>query len=487
MATIPGTNGNDTLFGTQEADVINLGNGAPGNDKVNGGAGNDILYGGAGNDTLTGQAGSDIMDGGPGDDFYHVDDEDNSTEIVERAGNGFDTVLSPVNWTLGDNFEKLQLGNSNVNGTGNSLNNVLFGGSGDNILDGLDGNDTIRGYGGNDQLIGGAGNDVLDGGSGNDRMTGGIGNDQYFVDSVGDTITENAGEGTDIVSVSIDNYTMAANVENLFMLEGAAITAIGNSTAGTRNYMQGNSNNNNLTGGFGNDLINGWTGSDTMSGFIGDDSYTVDVFDDIVNEFTGQGTDTVFSYAANYTLSNNIERLVLNEAGFGFSAGVNGTANDDGVEVVGNSVANILTGGTGDDTLSGGGDSDQLLGGLGNDFLDGGDGDDSLTGSQIGSAGSEADFLRGGLGSDDFVLGAAGGSFYTGSDQYAIISDFISTTDTITLGGSAGDYTLQEASGSTRIVLNGSIGAIARIQGVDMIAIYGDSASALASIDFNFV
>src|SRR5207245_367811 len=75
--------------------------------------------------------------------------------------------------------------------------------------------DFLSGGGGKDILIGLAGNDTLDGGTGDDAMTGGTGNDVYFVDSAGDTVTENAGEGTDEVRTTTTTYTLGSDVENL--------------------------------------------------------------------------------------------------------------------------------------------------------------------------------------------------------------------------------------------------------------------------------
>src|SRR5436190_757246 len=49
MATILGTNNNDSLIGTASADVIK------------GGGGNDVLHGGGGNDHLSGGHGNDVM------------------------------------------------------------------------------------------------------------------------------------------------------------------------------------------------------------------------------------------------------------------------------------------------------------------------------------------------------------------------------------------------------------------------------------------
>ena len=44
-------------------------------------------------------------------------------------------------------------------------------------------------------------------------MVGGQGNDAYDVDNLGDVVIEDAGEGADAVFVSVNGYTLAANVE----------------------------------------------------------------------------------------------------------------------------------------------------------------------------------------------------------------------------------------------------------------------------------
>ncbi len=58
-------------------------------------------------------------------------------------------------------------------------------------------------------------------------MTGGVGNDTYVVDDSSDTVTENASEGTDSVQSSV-TYTLSANLENLSLTGGAAISGTGN-------------------------------------------------------------------------------------------------------------------------------------------------------------------------------------------------------------------------------------------------------------------
>jgi len=65
MATYNGSEGNDTIVGGAESDVIN-GNG--GNDSLLGGDGSETVRGGAGNDYISGNTGSDWVEGGLGND-----------------------------------------------------------------------------------------------------------------------------------------------------------------------------------------------------------------------------------------------------------------------------------------------------------------------------------------------------------------------------------------------------------------------------------
>ena len=145
------------------------------------------------------------MMGGTGDDTYVVD---NAGDVVsENANAGIDTVLTSITYTLPTNVENLTLtGTAAVNGTGNTLANVMTGNDAANSLSGLAGNDTLIGLGGNDTLNGGAGADT---------MSGGLGNDTYVVDNVGDVVNETGGDGTDTVQSSIsfslgDPFTLLA-------------------------------------------------------------------------------------------------------------------------------------------------------------------------------------------------------------------------------------------------------------------------------------
>jgi Ca2+-binding RTX toxin-like protein len=121
----------------------------------------DKLEGEEGNDTLDGGAGRDTLVGADGDDVYIIDN--GRDQIIEIVENGDDSVLSSVSYTLSKNVENLTLqGTSNINGTGNELDNALVGNDGKNQLKGMAGDDYLSGGKGNDKLTGGAGYDTFE-------------------------------------------------------------------------------------------------------------------------------------------------------------------------------------------------------------------------------------------------------------------------------------------------------------------------------------
>jgi Ca2+-binding RTX toxin-like protein len=249
--------GTTAINGTGNA----LDNVLTGNSAVN------TLTGGAGNDTLDGGTGADSLVGGTGNDVYIVDNA--SDKVIENANEGIDLVQSGVTWTLATstNIENLTLtSTSAINGTGNTLDNVLIGNSAVNAL------------------TGGAGNDTLDGGVGADSLAGGTGNDTYIVDNASDKVVENAGEGTDTVKSSVTwSLASLANVENLTLTGTSAINATGNATA---NVLVGNGVANTLTGGGGNDTYQGGQGADALSA-------TSTTSNDVYIWGRGEGADTL--------------------------------------------------------------------------------------------------------------------------------------------------------------------------------------------------
>ncbi|TRU22006.1 MAG: calcium-binding protein, partial [Microcystis aeruginosa Ma_QC_B_20070730_S2] len=128
---------------------------------------------------------------------------------------------SSVTYTLGNNLENLTLtGTANINGTGNTLNNIITGNSGKNILTGSAGNDT---------LIGGLGNDTITGGAGSDRFTfnnrnEGLDTITDFLSSQGDKIAVSAAgfggglaAGVAITAAQFVLGTTALNASNRFI------------------------------------------------------------------------------------------------------------------------------------------------------------------------------------------------------------------------------------------------------------------------------
>jgi Ca2+-binding RTX toxin-like protein len=149
---------NLTLTGTA---AIN-GTGNELDNVLTGNSGVNIMIGGAGNDTLDGGFGTDKMTGGTGDDIYLVDVA--GDVVSELTGEGTDTVISTITYTLANNVENITLtGTTLSNSTGNTLANTLIGNSATNILSGLGGNDTLKGAGGDDiyQFSQGGGFDTI--------------------------------------------------------------------------------------------------------------------------------------------------------------------------------------------------------------------------------------------------------------------------------------------------------------------------------------
>ena len=220
---------NNDMTGGSGADTLYGGNGY---DQLYGGNGDDFLYGGADGDLLSGGTGADYMEGGTGDDVYIVDNAGDS--VVEASGEGTDDVYTSLaTYTLGADVENLYYngGAGNFTLTGNTLDNIIFGGGGNDTLSGLDGNDTLRGQTGNDTLSGGDGDDLLVGGSGIDDLTGGAGADTFrfstFESGTGanaDRIQDFA-QGSDIIEVAgIDADLLTAGNQTFSFIGNAAFS-----------------------------------------------------------------------------------------------------------------------------------------------------------------------------------------------------------------------------------------------------------------------
>jgi Ca2+-binding RTX toxin-like protein len=284
VENVLGSQHNDTLSGDDGNNVLT---GLNGNDTLKGGGGADTLNGDAGNDTLKGGGGADTLNGGTGIDTASYADSAAGVVISLIADSAYGGDA------FGDNLNEIE------NLTGSSHDDTLAGDNGANVLNGMNGKDTLRGYGGNDTLVGGeggdylygmegmdtlrgdAGDDMLDGGLDADTLIGGTGNDIYLV-GAGDTVTEFAGQGTDVVATSLSTYTLGANVENLVFNDfaGAGVYGYGNALSNT---IVGNNDSNLLDGGLGADVLTGRDGADNFVFRAGQSN------GDRVTDFTGNG------------------------------------------------------------------------------------------------------------------------------------------------------------------------------------------------------
>lgn len=185
--TLPDNVENLILRGTEAIDAIGnaLDNFLEGNSNNNvlfGLLGIDELFGGFGDDILDGGPGGDFLAGGPGNDTYFIDSlldiifEDTPATlgfasarsgIHRRGGPGepvllpddvsdnIDQVISTVSFALTDFVENLTLdGTSDIDGSGNELNNVVIGNTGNNVLSTGDGAlDSLSGGDGADNFV----------------------------------------------------------------------------------------------------------------------------------------------------------------------------------------------------------------------------------------------------------------------------------------------------------------------------------------------
>jgi Ca2+-binding RTX toxin-like protein len=317
-----------------------------------------------------------------------------SIQYRENTNIDLEAMMAVINGTSSNNI---------LNGT--ILNDEIYGLGGNDQLFGDRGNDSLFGGAGNDTLRGGVGEDQLDGGTGADNMNGGDGEDVYIVDNVGDVARESFDDGPagerDVVYSSV-THTLGFGIEHLILTGIAAIDGTGNADS---NLISGNDANNVLSGGDGTDFLRGNGGddvldggkqNDVMDGGEGNDTYLVDQPDDIAEELSSGGVDTVSAYVT-YRLREGIENLNLIWSPI-FTTGIDG---------VGNGVGNII----------GGNIADNELWGLdGNDTLNGMEGDDSLIG------GTGADTLTGGLGVDTFIYNSVRDTI-SGANR-DIITDF---------------------------------------------------------------
>lgn len=319
--------------------------------------------------------------------------------------------------------------------TGTSADELFVGSASDDVLNGAGGHDHLKGVGGDDMLTGSSGSDILDGGAGTDTVGFASSSAGVIVDLAAGT---SSGKG-------LGNDTLI-DIENVI----------------------GSKGDDDISGDDGPNRIDGGPGADRMAGRDGDDVYVVDNLGDQVVELADQGTDSVETALAAFTLGAFVENLTHTGTG-GFAGTGNaqdnvilGSAGDDildgragadhmeggdgsdryfvdqagdiivdggitGIDRVDSTVSftmgadieNLLlrgaghangTGNTLDNVMTGNGAANRLEGGDGSDRLSGLDGDDTLRGGDGAdrlAGGAGADRMYGGLGDDIYIVDSA--------------------------------------------------------------------------------
>ncbi|MCL1465890.1 Calx-beta domain-containing protein [Argonema galeatum] len=205
MALFFGTDTNDTLIGTPEADFISgyaandILQGIEGDDQLNGNSQNDTIYGGIGNDLAHGGQDNDLIFGDIGNDIIYGD-LGNDTGF---GGDGDDLLYGDqgIEANFGGNGDDFLFGDAGLD--------TLFGLDGNDSLNGGQDADVVNGNQGNDNISGGKGNDIVRGGQGNDLVSGDLGDDFIYGDIGIDTLTGGDGLDTFFLRKGIGGATVA--------------------------------------------------------------------------------------------------------------------------------------------------------------------------------------------------------------------------------------------------------------------------------------
>lgn len=179
-----------------------------------------------------------------------------------------------------------------------------------------------------------------------------------------------------------------------------------------------------LLGGRGHEFLHGGTGDDQIDGGAGDDQLFGEDGDDTIDG--GDGNDTIVPGAGLDVLDGGAGRDLLNYVRFRDDVSVNLITGEAGGAAAGDDFTGFedLAGGSGNDILVGDTLANRLFGGHGNDMLMGAAGNDVLVGNDdadtlVGGAG--VDVLRGGLGADIFRFTAPGDSGVAGGPRDRIV------------------------------------------------------------------
>jgi len=400
-----------------------------------------------GNDTIYGSQSIQRLFGGDGDDSFLIRRE---IPDVLVGGSGIDTIFATdglirsIDLSLYDGVENA-ISTSRLNNT--TIRFIVYGTDDANIIGGVNPSVRLLGYAGDDTLLyyGHSSNSIFEGGDGYDTIdcsvatapamlnmtvvrTSGVTSVERVIGSAfGDTITGNT-EANRIEGREGNDSISGANGDDALYGNDGDDTLHGDNGNDT---LSGGAGTNAVYGDAGNDILIANLGSDTLHGGDGNDRFRVSVAGTTIVELADEGVDQVFT-SVDFTLASNVERMT--SLGIGLTLVGNDLANilfgDSGNNaILGGSGNDNIRGAAGDDTVRGEGGNDAVLGDTGNDSVFGGSGNDVLTGGQ------GLDQLTGGLGRDSFRFDLASdtGSLHTQADRILDFSQ--SEGDRIALSG----------------------------------------------------
>lgn len=354
-----------------------------------GGAGNDSLFGYAGNDRLYGGAGNDAIDGGEGVDYVYFDAAWSAMLIAYDAATmtfSFSSTVAGADKVTGVEYfvdsnnviraaSELGAGTpppvySGVASIAASTASILEGSSGSKVYEFVV---TLSAASASTASVqwalslssgstAASAADFTGAQSGTLTFAAGQTSAKIQVFVAGDTTFENNETFSVVLSNPSSGMTLGTALASGVIANDDGQTINGTNRANVLSgselgdFIYGFGGGDTIYGNGGADYIDGGAGADIMYGGLGDDTYVVESSNDRVFESVGQGTDTVRTNLANYTLGAEVENLVYT----GTSAFV-GT---------GNALANQIVGAAGADRLNGGAGSDVLTGGAGRDTFD---------------------------------------------------------------------------------------------------------------------